>query len=220
MASVVAWQISPALESGLGDQTLAALDGLLFEPTTLVESRRRAIRGRFDALRRAAGYDFDARLEFRASAEAGPNAFTLPGGTIVVLDELVEFAVNDDEIAAVVCHELGHVRHRHILRTTLQNAGVVMLMGAIFGDVFSASSFAATLPLAAVQSSYSRDFEREADAYAVQLMSELGLDTNTYVTLLERFERRDRGSGERYPDFLASHPPNRERIEALRRKSR
>jgi len=216
MASVVAWRISPSLESGLGDQTLAALDRLLLEPTRLDERRRRAIRDRFDTLRREAGDDFDARLEFRASAEAGPNAFTLPGGTIVVLDELVAFAVNDDEIAAVMCHELGHVRHRHVLRTALQNAGVVVLLGAIFGDVFSATSLAATLPLAAVQSSYSRDFEREADEYAVRLMSDSGLDTDHYVKLLERFDQRERRLGERYPDFLTSHPPNRERIEALK----
>lgn len=220
MAWVVASGISPSLEAGLGDQALAALDNLVFTPSTLGEPRRQALRLRFERLRNADDEDFAARLEFRASPGTGPNAFTLPGGTIVILDELVKFAANDDEITGVLCHELGHVRYRHTLRTALQNAGVVVLMGAIFGDVFSSTSFAATLPLAAVQSSYSRDFEREADDYAISLMSESGISSMHYVTLLERFDRRERSAAERYPDFLASHPPNAERIEALRKAAR
>ncbi len=220
MASAVADRISPSLESGLGAQTLAALDNLVFEQSTLGDARRRTLRERFGALRHAAGDEIGARLEFRASPEMGPNAFTLPGGTVVILDELVAFATNDDEIAAVLCHELAHVRYRHILRTALQNAGVVVLLGAVFGDVLSGASFAAALPLAAVQSWSSRDFEREADAYAVTLMAEVGISSDRYVALLERFDRRERSSGERYPDFLASHPPNAERVDALRKKGR
>ena len=220
LASVVAAGINPSMEAGLSDQSLAALDNLVFEPSKLSPARRLALRQRFEALRKADSVDFAARLEFRTSPETGPNAFTLPGGTIVLLDELVTFALNDDEVAAVLCHELAHVRHRHILRTALQNAGVVVLLGAIFGDVFSGASFAAALPLAAVQSSYSRDFEREADEYAVSLMSELGVNSTHYVKLLERFDRRERAATERYPDFLATHPPNAERIEALKKTGR
>jgi predicted Zn-dependent protease len=220
MATTIAMRVSPSLESSLGAQTLAGLDRLAFEPSALDEARREALRDRFATILKAARDDLTAQLEFRASPPMGPNAFTLPGGVVVVLDELVSFAQSNEEVAAVMCHELGHVRQRHTLRAALQNSGVVLLIGAVFGDAaLSTTSFATALPLAVLHSRNSRDFEREADLYAVSLMDASGIASDHYAAMLERLERRTRGGAGRFPDFLASHPQSAERLEALRSRS-
>ena len=64
----------------------------------------------------------DYVLEFRKSPAVGPNAFALPGGTVVLLDELVAAAAHDDEIAAVLAHEIGHLHGRHTMRHVLQTS--------------------------------------------------------------------------------------------------
>ena len=68
------------------------------------------------------------RLEVRSAPQIGANAFALPSGIIVVTDELVALSEDDDELAAVIAHELGHVHHRHIMRTVIQNSAAALLV--------------------------------------------------------------------------------------------
>jgi Zn-dependent protease with chaperone function len=67
----------------------------------------------------------------------------LPGGYLVITDELIDLAKNNDEIVAVIAHELGHVKGRHALRQTLQGTVSGLIIIAITGDV---SSIASGLP--------------------------------------------------------------------------
>ena len=219
-SKMVAGRLSPSLEARLGEQSLAALDRLAFGPTTLGDARRRQLATRFSRLNTLTGEKVAARLEFRSSPVVGPNAFTLPGPIVVVLDQLVAFAVDDEEVSAVMAHELGHVHERHTLRAALQNSTTVLLMSALFGDLVSASSFASALPIIALEAAYSRDFEREADTYAVELMGKAGIARERYAALLQRLEHRVQDSRERYPDFLKSHPSTAERIQRTLSNSR
>ncbi len=61
-------------------------------------------------------------VEFRASPIIGANAFALPGGIVIVTDQLMQLAEHDDEILAVLAHEIGHVKHRHVLRGLPQDS--------------------------------------------------------------------------------------------------
>jgi Zn-dependent protease with chaperone function len=103
-------------------------------------------------------------LKFRGGGKIGANAFALPGGFVVLTDELVALAETDLEIIAVLMHELGHVEMRHTLRQTLQGALPGLLLAAMTGDV---DSLASGLPAALMQLRYSRQMETEADAYAL-----------------------------------------------------
>ena len=109
-------------------------------------------------------------LEFRKSPAVGPNAFALPGGTVVLLDELVAAARHDDEIVAVLAHEIGHLHGRHTLRHVLQTSVAGVLVAAVVGDVLSLSSYAAALPAFLLDARYSRAFEREADVFGLALL--------------------------------------------------
>src|SRR4029077_985450 len=123
--------------------------------TTAIDSGKQGeLRRNFTALTAGLGDGYAYRLEFRACKGMGPNAFALPGGAIVLTDDLVELAENDAQISAVLAHEIGHVRNRHGLRLALQATGLSALIAALAGDAVSITSLAATLPTALLQSGY------------------------------------------------------------------
>lgn len=212
-ADALAPRVPPAALQMLLTQVLDSLDGRLLKPTQLAAERRAAIAGevaRFAAL----GPEVPAyRLHFRATG-VGPNAFALPSGDIVIFDSLAELG-NPGEVAAVVAHELGHVHHRHGMRQLIQSSVVSFVAGLYFGDVSSLVSGVAALVL---ESRYSRDFEHEADVYAVGLMRDSGRDPRALADMLARLEKAHGGDGGN--SVLASHPETRARIayiEAHRR---
>lgn len=192
-------------------QSQELLDRTLFEPTGLSPERISSIEARVRALRLPAGDDAEVELLFRKSPSAGANAFALPGGTVFVTDELVALAADDDEVVAVVAHELGHVHERHGLQQMLQSTVVGLMTAWLFGDV---SSIVAGVPATLLDASYSRDHERAADAYASRLLRSNGLDAALLATILGKLDEAH-GSDEAMPDYLSSHPATAERIEAL-----
>ena len=153
-------------------------------------------------------------LEFRKSPAVGPNAFALPGGTVVLLDELVAAARHDDEIAAVLAHEIGHLVEQHTMRHVLQTSGAGVIVAAVIGDVLSLSSYAAAVPAFLLDAGYSRAFEREADDFGLGLLDRAGIDRGHFVRFLTRMEQ-EHPSG--VPGFLSTHPRAEERGRAAER---
>lgn len=145
----------------------------------------------------------------------GPNAFALPNGDVVIFDQLIRLAENDDEVAGVIAHELGHVAHRHGLRQLIQSSVVSFVVGIYLGDV---SSVAASLGALVLESRYSREFEFEADAYAARTMVAAGRGTEPLAAMLERLEKSHDASGSAGAGWsgLSSHPETAERIARLR----
>ena len=221
-AELVARRMPPQLESRLGDQALRAVDATLCTPTHHDAARQQALHAAFDRL--MVGLDDGARyrLELRACNEMGANAFALPGGAIVLTDALVDLAENDEQIAAVLAHEIGHVRYHHGLRRALQAAGVAALTSALGGDASSIAGLAVTLPTVLLNGGYSRDFEEEADSYAFQRLTEVGLSPEYFAQIMARLEKsRGEGmgtnaSGGRSSDYLSTHPTAARRIERAR----
>lgn len=212
LARVAAARMHPGVERQMGTQALATLDRVALEPSTLPAPRREALTARFVTLAALAGGGPYA-LEFRKSPAVGPNAFALPGGTVVLLDELVA-AASDDEIAAVLAHEIGHLHGRHTMRHVLQTSAAGVLVAAVVGDVLSLSSYAAALPAFVLDASYSRDFEREADAFGLDLLDRAGIDRAHFVNFLTRMEKEHPSS---VPGFLSTHPRADERGRAAGR---
>lgn len=212
LARVAAARMHPGVERQMGTQALATLDRVALEPSVLAAPRRDALTARFVTLAALAGGGPYA-LEFRKSPAVGPNAFALPGGTVVLLDELVA-AASDDEIAAVLAHEIGHLHGRHTMRHVLQTSAAGVLVAAVVGDVLSLSSYAAALPAFVLDASYSRDFEREADAFGLALLDRAGIDRAHFVNFLTRMEKEHPSS---VPGFLSTHPRADERGRAAGR---
>jgi Zn-dependent protease with chaperone function len=207
LAESAARAMPPSVDAKIGSEGLELLDHTLLGPSRLSAVRQRELRQRLHAMAEAVDDSHAYRLEFRAGGrEVGPNAFALPSGIIVVTDELVEAAERDEEIDAVLAHEIGHVRGRHALRILLQNAGVAALALAVLGDVGSASSLAAAVPVMLVQAKHSRDFEREADAYAREWLRAEGLPETYFDDMMCRLAKDDEDLA-----YLSTHPPLEER---------
>jgi Zn-dependent protease with chaperone function len=209
--------VPPPAEAKLGEQTLAFFEKRLCKPSALPAARQEALQARFAALSGGLADGYAYRLLLRDCGGVGANAFALPGGAVVMTDALVKLAKSDDQIAAVLAHEIGHVRHRHGLRSALQAAGLAALTAAVLGDVVSITSLAVTLPTVILQSRYSRSFETEADDYAFQRLKELGISPRAFgemMALLEAGERRRAAakSGEAL-DYFSTHPSTAKRIE-------
>jgi Zn-dependent protease with chaperone function len=211
----IAERIPRGAETALGEKTLEALSEEWFRPSTLPRARQDALRAEFNDLVKSAGDTGPLRLEFRASPVIGPNAFALPSGIIVVTDELVKLARNDQQVLAVLAHEIGHVHYRHTMRRLLQSSATALIIAAVTGDIASTTSLAASAPALLLQARYSRDYEREADAFAIALLQRTGIGAQNFAAILQRLEGRHHRSGF-VPTFLASHPPTAER-EALAR---
>lgn len=215
-AAKVAPLVPAAVSRHISELAMQALDGPLLQPTALSADRQKALRDRVAAtLGHQAGVPAYT-LHFRAAPRVGANAFALPSGDIVVLDPLVKLAKDDDEIVAVVAHELGHVAYRHSLRQLMQSSVVAFVVGVYLGDV---SSLASGLGALVLESRYSRGFEFEADRYGAQKLLAAGIPPQTLGTMLARLEASHGSPGKDgggQGDLLASHPDTAARIAALR----
>ena len=220
-AAIVARFVPPAAEAALGRQAMRAIDASLCAPTKLEASKQQALRAAFDTLTSGIEDAERYRLELRSCDAIGPNAFALPGATIVLTDGLVDIAQNSAQVSAVLAHEIGHVRHRHGLRQVLQAAGLAALASALVGDAASMTGLALALPTLLLQNGYSRAFEDEADGYAFRRLKEIGLSPKDFaaiLTLLDDFHSKrlgiDEAPGEkRNQDYLSTHPATARRIE-------
>jgi Zn-dependent protease with chaperone function len=214
MAEQAANALPPSVDRALGQGTLDTLDRVLFSESTLDPQHRQQLGQRFLAMTRAMPDAQDYRLEFRNGESVGANAFALPSGIVVVTDELVGLSENDDEVVAVLAHELGHLQHRHSLRMVMQGSALALLAAAITGDPFSTSTLALALPTVLVHSSYSRDFETEADSFAYDYLVAHRIPVHAFADIMQRLAGEDDGPGvERY---LSSHPATAERIQRFR----
>lgn len=214
LADRIALAIPPAVERSLGDQVLAGLDRLGLAPSGLAPERREELAARFARLAGPAGH----RLEFRTAEDVGPNAFALPGGIVVVTDELVDLLHDDRQFDAVVAHELGHQQHHHALRQTLRGSLVAIVAALFAGDVSSAGAVVVALPTFLLDSHYSRGFEEEADRHAFDLLARHEESPFWFAEAMRRLHAA-------YPDdegyaYLSSHPPTAERIAAAEAAAR
>src|SRR5712691_5473850 len=159
-----------ALECGHADaekQGRAALDRLV---------------GRLEA---AASLAMPLKVAVLRKPEA--NAIALPGGHIYVFEGLISKAQGPDEVAGVVAPEIGHVAHRDGTRSVLQAAGLSFLFGMVLGD-FVGGGAVIIATKALLQTSYSREVERRADAFGSELMTTLGGDPRALGAILVRID--------------------------------
>jgi Zn-dependent protease with chaperone function len=199
----------------LSSQIEHVLNRSVFSDTKISGQRQIAIADAFRQLRLPSGTTRRLQLLFKRSDALGANAIALPSGTIFVTDALVEMTDDDRLIMAVLAHEAGHVHQRHGLRQIIQSTIMGALVTWYIGDV---SALGAAAPTALLEAKYSRDLEREADAYAADVLRLNGLPVSVLADALDALERSHGGTGKAGAlTYLSSHPATAERMEILRK---
>lgn len=214
----------PIVPTLMSQGVLASLDQTLFAPTALDAARRNKLSADFAGIAALAPRGAKAlaenkpaayTLHFRQGGAVGPNAFALPDGSIILTDELVTLAGDDEAILGVLAHEIGHVDHAHSLRQLYRAAGVTALIMLIGGDIGSGTEDLLIQGSALVSLSYSRQAEREADHFSVELMHRAGHDPAAIGRFFELL--RDKLGDKQTSDFFSTHPATPERIEETKR---
>jgi Zn-dependent protease with chaperone function len=204
--------VPSAVDTAIGDASFQAMDAAALQPSGLPAEQQNRLRTAFNrAVDRADGTRAaPTAIEFRR-ADMGPNAFALPGGRIVVTDDLVGLVDGrEDAVVGVLGHEYGHVKARHGVRNVAQSALLATLMSAIFGDV---SGLLAGAPQILGEQAYSRDFEREADAESVRVLRAGGYSPSAMVVFFNKLVEKKLATGRGLAIAFASHPADAERIQ-------
>jgi Zn-dependent protease with chaperone function len=215
LAERVAHAFPASTNRALGRDGLTLLDHGIFSSSTLEKERQLQLRTMFQTMTRQLPDGDTYHLELRKGERVGPNAFALPSGIIVITDELVLLTRHQNELIAVLAHEIGHVQHRHALRTLLQNSAVALLLASVTGDITSLTALSAALPTVLLEAKYSRAFEMEADRFALGYLHENNIQPSHFADILSRLEEAP-GRKSEVHNYLASHPVTSQRIHMIR----
>jgi Zn-dependent protease with chaperone function len=205
----------------ISEQSLQTLDRLALHRSQLDPADMHKVRILFARISAAgkqgkSGY----RLMFRDGGAVGPNAFSLPDGTVIMTDQLYRLVRRDDELEGVFGHEIAHVDRRHALQLAYEGSLLPVAIALITGDASQFGQVATVLPLMLLQSHYSRGFEQQADDDSAVMMRRIGGDPAAMAALLERLDKEICGGKECAPGWLASHPATTERISRLRQEGK
>lgn len=147
------------------------------------------------------------------------NAFVLPGGKITVFTGLLEVTENDDQLAAVMGHEVAHVTARHpnerASRATATGYTVGFLSAIVGGTAMANQSASTAIQMAAqlgVTLPFTRTQEREADIVGIEYMARAGFDPRESVALWKNMREKNKNEP---PEFLSTHPSSEDRIDKL-----
>lgn len=198
----------------VGQQSMDMLDRLTLEPSRLPAARQQELQAHFAPML-AAHPALPLQVHFRHAPGIGANAFALPSGDMVFTDDIIALAQDNNELSAVLAHEIGHVEHQHGLRRVVQNGLLYWGLFAITGDISAASETLAGAPALLMNMAYSRDMENEADDFALQQMHNQAIDSQHFANIMRRLAGKgssDDSRTARLLRMLSSHPDTAERI--------
>jgi Zn-dependent protease with chaperone function len=201
--------VPQALERRLGDVAEGQVKTLFGGQICNDASGQAAFAKLVDAVSEAAG--FDRSVQSAVLSTPVPNAFALPGGKIYLFRGLLAKAENADEVAGILAHELGHLKHRDNMRGLIYNGGTSFLIGLLFGDITGSGAliFASRSMITA---SYSREAEQNADSFAIEVMHRLGRSPKPMGELMFRVTGKE---GDHSLSILANHPLTEDRLARM-----
>jgi predicted Zn-dependent protease len=167
-----------------------------------------------DAITRAAQPRYNHPFKFYLVHEAQPNAFATPGGNVYVVDSLLYFVKNADELSGTLCHEVAHTIHHDTVtlmekeqKLEKREIGAAVLLGPTRAHVL------AILLVGKLHSlGYSRDVESRADITGSDICAGAGYNPWGLVWLFQDFDNANMGQ---VPQLLSDHPSNQNRVDAL-----
>ena len=206
----------PALTSSQLISTLDILDETVFEESRLSDDRKLEIMTLVTPYLQG-HMELSPKLVFRSGMKA--NALALPNGVIVFTDDFVNLTKSDDELIAVLFHELGHLTHKHMTQRLIQDAIITLVVLFMVNDLESAD-LVTGIPTLLLDLNYSRDFEVEADEYALTMLDKHNLPLHSFsdaMTNLQNYYKQlnDDDSDNALNQFFSTHPSTEDRVKMV-----
>lgn len=110
----------------------------------------------------------------------------MPSGDVIVTDELIKLAKNQDEIDAILLHEIAHIVYRHGLQSVARASFIATISTVVIGDINAIADIGIGLGSLLIETNYSRDHESEADLFAFKKMSAAGIDPQIFIHIMQR----------------------------------
>jgi beta-barrel assembly-enhancing protease len=172
-----------------------------------------------DAITRFAQPRYNHPFKFYLVHETHPNAFATPGGNVYVVDSLLYFVKNTEQLAGTLCHEVSHTIHHDTMtliekeeKLKRREAGAAVLVGPSRGHILAIALVGKLHSL-----SYSRDAEQQADLTGADICASAGYNPWGLVWLFQDFKNAQPNE---LPQLLSDHPDDQHRINALERHFR
>lgn len=189
-----------------------------------VESYLNHLGGRLAGVSADPGFGF----EFFALTDPSINAFAMPGGYIGIHTGLILTAQSESELAGVMAHELSHVTQRHIARQLFQSKrigiasmlamGLGLLAARSNSQVAGAAIAGSQAGAISAQLAYSRDFERESDRLAFDMLGRAGFDERGMAGFFGRLQQSVRLYENNAVAYLRTHPLSGERLADMQNR--
>lgn len=213
-------ELSPFAERTIGESVMN--DIRLHEPTYLDDPEVAAYINELGHRLTAQTEDAHQEFEFFVLHDPTINAFAMPGGFIGVHSGLIMLAQSESELASVLAHEISHVTQHHLARqlrpqaqsqmVALMSFAVALIAARSRPDLAQGAMMAGQGVAIQSQLSYSRDFEREADRFGVQLLEKAGFDIRAMETFFGRMQKNNRLAEANAQAYLMTHPLTTERM--------
>lgn len=142
------------------------------------------------------------------------NAVALPGGNIVVFGGLLEKTESPESLAAVLAHEMQHIKKRHVTKRIIEDSSTGLIISAVSGDVTGSMLYGVKIARNLAMLSYSRQDEEEADAGGIKMMIAANLDPEAMIRFFEIMKEKNKKF--KIPQYLSTHPDLDERISRLK----
>lgn len=187
------------------------IESVLFGAEEISDSTALAF---IDSLKRplcaAGGLNADS-IKIHLIRENEVNAFALPGNHIVLHTSLFEFAKDPGEVAGVLGHELGHLKLNHIEKKLLKEVGLNMIFTIAGGE--AGQQILKEIVKQISSTSFDREYEREADAFAVKVLAKSGVNPERLSDFMFRVSQKSNMPEELV--FLSTHPDGKERAAEI-----
>lgn len=158
-----------------------------------------------------------SRYNFKVLVVKSPiyNAIALPGGNIIVFSGLLEEMESPEILAAVLAHEMQHIKKRHVTKRIIEDSSTGVMLSAVSGDVTGSMLYGMKIARTLASLSYSRQDEEEADAEGVKMMIAAHLDPEAMVSFFETVKEKEE-IGLEIPQYISTHPDTEQRITKIR----